>query len=136
MKSLSKLFLTAFLALAVLIGTPSIAGAVESSTTAQASATQVDPSTGLPSGAVAAPFVGAVETPAKGGVKAAAAGCLPGWMAALGCIVLVYEFGSWVYKQVSTGRHCANWHTEWLINSSNGSVMGTRKVCTKWVAGR
>ncbi|MCZ2821185.1 hypothetical protein O2V63_12650 [Modestobacter sp. VKM Ac-2977] len=123
MRSLAKLFIAALLAMTVLVSTPSLANAA--------------PSTAATEGTIA---ITASAVPAPQGVTPGGPGgqvsvqgvCLANWLTVYGCVTAAVQAGRTVWKFLSSGRTCTAYRIEYLINSMNGSVAGTRKICTKY----
>lgn len=135
MKATVKLLLAALLAMAVLITTPSVAGATSEAARSSTQTIGADTVSSTGSQPVAAPVsVVSASTIRTGtpGAQVNAGVCLANWLSAYGCVQVAVEFGRTVWRLLTLGRTCLAYRTEYLINSSNGSVTGTRKVCTRF----
>lgn len=67
-----------------------------------------------------------------GALAAARAACTKKWTGQAICQTVFIEGGRKILYKFTSGRVCERRGTEWLINSSNGSVTGKRFKCLKW----
>jgi hypothetical protein len=69
---------------------------------------------------------------APAALAAARTACTKKWAGNAICSYVFVESGKKILYRMRNGRVCTRRGEEWIINSSNGSVMGKRSKCLQW----